>query len=64
MTPWNLFITVLTFPGRVLIRFLPGLDAQHKRLLAHMANYLFWLTPSIGFATWYAIQRAMSLAQH
>ncbi len=62
MALWSMILHIFTFPGRIAAKFAPNLDGEHRRLLEHMANYIFWLTPTLGLVTWYAIHRAMTLA--
>jgi len=61
MSIWLRFLAILTFPGDFLISRLPKMDAEMTRLTAHMTNYIFWLTPSLGILVWLVIRNAASI---
>ena len=61
MTIWLRFVAILTFPGNSIVSRLPKMEAEMSRLAAHMANYIFWLTPIIGITIWVVIRNAASI---
>jgi len=60
MSIWSHLLAALTFPGHFLVSRLPKMDDEMTRLTAHMTNYIFWLTPSIGIAIWLVIRHALA----
>ncbi len=62
MAIWSAFIAILTFPGKCAASRFPDLDAEHSRLLDHMVNYIFWLTPTVGIIIWLVIRHAIARA--
>ena len=61
MTIWLRFVVILTSPGNFIVSRLPKMDTEMSRLIAHMANYIFWLTPIIGITIWLIIRNAASI---
>jgi len=57
------FAKIVAFPGRFVTARFPDLDAEHSRLVNHMVNYVFWLTPTVGVIIWLVIRYSIANAR-
>lgn len=55
MKLWHMIVQILLWPGHMALRLFPGLGPEESRLLAHMANYIFWLTLVCAPLTYFII---------
>jgi len=64
MIVWSLIVRILSAPGTWAVSLFPDLDDAHRRLLSHMVNYVFWLTPTVGLLIWLVIQHTLATLQY
>jgi len=64
MAIWPRLLKAITFPGQFLVSRLPKMDDGPTRLAAHMINYIFWLTPTVGITIWLVIRHAIASSWH
>jgi len=60
MTIWAAIMAALLFPGKFVVSRLPKMDDESSRLMFHMVNYIFWLTPTIGVLIWLVIRHSLA----